>query len=1062
MKVLLALLLPLIQATCFIYPRQATPSSSPEHLSTNRTVEAIKGWVDGCELVYDLSESFADSYALSRLQTELNFTHLLAWDSDLATDLGSIYPHVSREAEAEAASVVLKQLNVRKILVIAHDNFLASSVKGVVQESIILPRTPQFARTLNRMLLTLRGTGVRTVFVDVESSSAKSLFEALEASHFLDGLHLLIMMPRTSEVQVTQGNATVLALVEEGLGVESTAEANARWVALDKTTIVGRLRTRLMNLVNKKSNQDLGTISSSLLLTEFSFLNDRIPIPIAAFRGIHNPSGIDNVNALYFKGMDFALERENDTLGQFFLSPSAFNCSASEYNTPAVLECLSGFETSLVAGLSPYSSSGTRANIEALKSLNISLPIVGCFNTAGLLSDSKVFPMFVRVITTNQKMVFGIITFMKHYDYKTVHLFYSNETFGRDFAEALKEDMPLNGMTIETPVELQAIPGDKSQPEFLEKVADYILQTNIRPAILILLSSYRKAFFDTLARRGVKAEDFMSINQPPLNFLWSDLTEPGLQDRMQVLLHCFDISQSSFTGEYGRELEKEFNSKLENGEKTSAGHCQYFDGTLHLIKALKKMMLIGKDFMDANTFMAELRSTSFVGCTGKISIEKDSNDRRDQANEIFNVMQEGKTYFEIKVALISKTNSMVWEELSTITWPGENNLAPLQHRLNRDEDCGFYEEYDQKFEAGLRLLTYICMAFGWFSIVQALGVLLYSARSEPEMLLLEDEFKPSIQDRVQGWIVHLKFLQYMSVVMTQEVRAKQLLSIFALSFITEVKSSLTKLFLWICSSYMVCWSLLTVNVILKRSDKCHSKWLIEYTKLWLPILHEVLFFPVVSFMLKVFSCSRANSSTIPGYSDSYFDYDCTSDCWEGAHLLLALTCLSGLLGGTILTMHYQRVWFDLSLDYTVQGCSDFFVTRTAFEVVLGAVSNSDLSDTTQSLTLLVVFCGYFATLKKLRQVYNYPSYSQAFRQMVSTWGVAITLYLLLPFICDTRSWWVSIMVSVVLLFLYRKFDAKDQFETSKSKRSVMKTIMTDFLKPVQINEFFTRLNNTSL
>jgi hypothetical protein len=45
-------------------------------------------------------------------------------------------------------------------------------------------------------------------------------------------------------------------------------------------------------------------------------------------------------------------------------------------------------------------------------------------------------------------MVFGIISFMKLYDYKTVHLFYSNETFGTDFAEALKHDMPLYGMTI--------------------------------------------------------------------------------------------------------------------------------------------------------------------------------------------------------------------------------------------------------------------------------------------------------------------------------------------------------------------------------------------------------------------------------------------------------------------------------------------------------------------------------------------------------------------------------------------------------------------------------------
>jgi hypothetical protein len=149
----------------------------------------------------------------------------LARDCDLASDLGSIYPHASREAEAEAASGVLRQLNASKVLLIAHDDFLATSVNAV-EESILLPRTPQFASTLNRILLTMRGTGIRTVLLDVESSSAVSLFEALETSHFLVGLHLLIM---TSEAKVPQGNATVLALVEEGLGVEYTVEANARW-----------------------------------------------------------------------------------------------------------------------------------------------------------------------------------------------------------------------------------------------------------------------------------------------------------------------------------------------------------------------------------------------------------------------------------------------------------------------------------------------------------------------------------------------------------------------------------------------------------------------------------------------------------------------------------------------------------------------------------------------------------------------------------------------------------------------------------------------------------------
>jgi hypothetical protein len=154
-------------------------------------------------------------------------------------------------------------------------------------------------------------------------------------------------------------------------------------------------------------------------------------------------------------------------------------------------------------------------------------------------------------------------------------------------------------------------------------------------------------------------------------------------------------------------------------------------------------------------------------------------------------------------------------------------------------------------------------------------------------------------------------------------------------------------------------------------------------------------------------------------------------------------------------MHFQRIWFNLSLDYTIQGCSEFFVTRT-FEVVLAAVSNSDLSDTTRSLTLLVVFGGYFVTLTHLKQLYNYSRYSEEFKLFIAVWGIAIAFYLVIPFMLDTRSLWVSIIVAVaiVLLRLCRQFEDLFPSKGYDDRWQVIRKIMTQFLQPLKIHDFF--------
>ena len=68
-----------------------------------------------------------------------------------------------------------------------------------------------------------------------------------------------------------------------------------------------------------------------------------------------------------------------------------------------------------------------------------------------------------------------------------------------------------------------------------------------------------------------------------------------------------------------------------------AGTCLMYDMTLGIGLTFDRMMSMGEEFENSSKFRKNFRGNNYTGCTGQITFEPNTNDRRFAAYEIRNI-----------------------------------------------------------------------------------------------------------------------------------------------------------------------------------------------------------------------------------------------------------------------------------------------------------------------------------------------------------------------------------------------------------------------------------------
>lgn len=940
-------------------------------LEEDWTVSSLEVWISDrqFDVVYDLSSSDYVSFTLSRLAQELKYIHIVGWSESLARQISAVYSHSSRGSQLRAGASLLKALEVPQVMLISTD-FEASRHLGlivdVVASAIVVGSTTQDSidKLVRRIL---KAQGVRTVLLDLPGDLAKNVLQSFEHSRMMMKGYAYICSPQASWLDYQ--HAGPLLIAEEGAEF-ARSQLDFELLSLDwavkqpyfsSTLIDLSLRraflSRAFTLVNLLDNTRLkvGYITDDTPVFTHALTypggevkldySSPVKINVSTISTGANPDGsYEQGNVVVFQGYFIAAEviEKTHLLGRFELKHRQIECGASGYSPKYALNCLQSEVSNLgIAIIGAYTSNATLGILEAMKNLNLTQPVIGSQSTSSALSSKSKWPNFVRTIQISSSVVPGFLQFLKKYQYTKINLFYSDEAFGQDFSAVMLQVLQLNN------IEVVNSPAD--QKLGLDIVKDFsgykavgqaVVNSGIRPTVLLTLPTYRNAIVDLLYDVGLRADDLLCLNQAQDSIAWTEGTEEQIGKRMTLLSNTFFFEQAAFTGPLGETSRAILSDALNT--TPNSGQCQYYDSAYLLAYALKAMILRGMDYEDSVALMAQIRDTTFYGCTGKVAIDNDTNDRRDQDVDVFNLRAANGNYTGILVLKVSITSTKVFTDVQDIVWPGNSATAPSQDRLNY-VNCPFPEENRHRFEKGQDLVS--SLAFSYFCLATVvLAVVLYIQRkaSYPFNHLVES-VAVSFQDRVVLGLVVVDFIQYIShgPVLSNGQDAFENLTDFLLGHNPVTLYYWEGLYWTVLNtvlSLILLWFVFCVLIWLKFKNRLPErlKSLTNFAEITMPILGNAMFMPFISILFDVFVCIEAHGPDKDDldFSDSFMERDCSHDCWSGTHqsyAVVAVIALSLYLPITVIT---RPLWHELTPDLHVMTRHNFYIQKTFVEVAI--------------------------------------------------------------------------------------------------------------------------------
>jgi ABC-type branched-subunit amino acid transport system substrate-binding protein len=925
------------------------------------------------DLVYDLSNSQLKSHAVSMLAKRNGFVQVVEWSEDFSYKVGALYPHLSRAAQLEAGVATLKALSIEEVVFLT-DEFTASDKFKenfeVVAAAVVVEETPQ--TSLDKIATrTFKSEGVRTLVVDLPGDLTDMAFTSFDRAHMMKEGYVVICSPHTSWLDPKSKFQGPLLLLEEG--TETAASLleskllSLDWAIKQVANVSGcsinmkaclaaafaRRKLKLLNLLGGSRTEVGEVFQSQVVLTKQIFFpgnmttfdpTTAVEIKVTTISSSKTQYGSDPGNSDVFKGFFVALEEAtvNQVLGRFYLKSREIECGASGYQPDFARACVEREQNDLgVAIFSSYSSGATKGVLEAMQALNLTQPVIGSLSTASFLSSKAVWPNFMRTIKISSSTIPGFVQFMLKYGYTQTHLFYSDEVYGQDYYQAMLKGLSASNIEVVNPESERAITEDFiANPSDYMHVGQSVINSGVRPLFMVSLMQHRVALVDLLYKAGLRTNDLVLGFDSQYTTMWEDDDPEVLANRLTLMLNTFNFEHSAFSGPVGNSAQTAIQNFL--GSPAYSGHCQYYDSCYLLVYALKTMIRRGKDFEDTAAMNFQLRDTAFYGCTGRVSVDKDSNDRRDQDTDVFNLREVEGQYSGILVLRVSVTSTQMFTQFNDPIWPGNKTTAPQLNRLNY-EDCPFPEEYRHDFEKGKVLVLYLCLGyFGFTCLIAVLLLLTRKLKNSVEMMT--EKVQVTFQDRVVLLLVLVDFLQYIGhgpVLKNNQDAIQNLIdyasagTLGAIDFNKEgvyktvLNSILSLVLVWFIFSFLIWMKFRGIRI------RC-CELLTTLGEAVMPLLGNALFLPITSVLFDIFICEEAHGpiQSELDYSDSFMFRDCNEDCWGGLHLRYVIAVSIALVLYHPITIITRPLWQELIPDMHLKTRQTFYLQKSLVEVIL--------------------------------------------------------------------------------------------------------------------------------
>ncbi|CAG9322130.1 Gucy2g_4 [Blepharisma stoltei] len=753
-------------------------------------------------------------------------------------------------------------------------------------------------------------------------------------------------------------------------------------------------------------------------------------IVVSIASGSKEPNGLPNnvYNSENFEGSLYAqwvINNSTFILKNFYITQFQTDCGSDTFDFNFYYNCMNPYKDQLgVAFLSPSFEYGALGYILVLRSLGLEIPHCGAATSISELSNKTEYREFMRITSSPYDYATIVAKSITYFGWNNIAVIYSNDSTMASLYKVFVEDCTRLDISILNNEDKRIISPGYLRSNFrqFKHIFQNIYDSKARICIMLMDVQSSLHAVEGLYDIGFREGDIVLIFKSKIGGAkasFNDLPE-FVHKRKELLLGSLSFSSIEYYGDYGEKIEAEI-AKAFYPEDPSY-KCFSFDAFMLAANGLDYTINQGGEIENPWLLNKNLRKQRFVGCSGVISINSNSNDRNSAPKPLMNFYynETDKTYYEEIAMIFNLESSKTLSVLQQIIWPGGSYEIPKDLR-DDNFDCPFDKKLVSRSGKGIGLLFGI-----YFSIFSASGFMTFFVWQRWKLIdfpKLKKQKKIKFADMMVYLVIAIDFFQYLYL--GPPISINPLVAYISettsvdLSNIISFKGS----FFWIVM--ILALSLASLSIFLNILTVTRFKYYLE-TKYFadikalaeglMPILGNALFIPIFSFLLNIFACTHTTGHNI---FDTYLDHDCYQYCWQGKHLIFAIFSIVAIFVYVPLIVYYRPLYQEVQESLNIKTMPKYLVVKS-FAQIFFVVLKKTLGLyqlKIHGFIYLVLFSIYIWIIIRIKP-YNYEKISLFLlvSLLMVDWSVLWTSIAnvfemtIIPWLCCQLIGWAAILV----------------------------------------------------
>ncbi|CAG9309848.1 unnamed protein product [Blepharisma stoltei] len=844
----------------------------------------------------------------------------------------------------------------------------------------------------------LKSTGIQNFVIINQDESAEKLIKSLKQKNLLKGVVLL-----NQNLRNIWKNG-LFSYIESGLeNADNEYEKEAFAIVKilskilsynDKSGDLNYLSTASFSnftLINiqKDKQTNVGSIidgkiniTHSIIWPDESALipnNPSTEIKISMADGITNP-GFPNspLTGKYIKnGALYALMYIKTThfLDGFDISVTHTDCGANIYNASFSLNCFKNIKDRLGVGfLTNIFATVAVGNILSFRALNITIPHISDLVIAGTLTSKANFPEFIRISKDSRYIATIIVNFCMISDWKNIIVVYENST-GPVFAynQILAKTTEAHINIVNSPNERTIKPNylRSDYPTYKQWMENYI-KSNVRIYIILMANEFY--FIENMYDAGLRRGKGIFILYEKVAYSYPLESDEAERKKLKELLYgSIIITQADWVGDYGEQIKQGY---LKVYSSPADYRCFSFDSAMLLLHGIRFTIDQGGNVENSTVLNYNLRHQRFLGCSGTVSIESDTNDRSTSIVGVYNIRWNSSSsiFYESWVGRYDLEKSQLFTLWDPIIYYDNSTIAPGD-TVDYPE-CPFDLDKVQYSDIGAGVLYAISFGVLIISVIVTFYIWkLYWNIKIPDMTQRSLIF---FEDYISMGIIVIDFLQFIG--MGPDIKGYDDVSSVLADYATINYSWITRgTRFWICVKVILIvlfvWIFLSVHALInfQRFDKFFCDYCKNFSNLVLPIIGNTCFLPIISILLGVVQCVQGIGQDL---NESFVRNDCSVFCWKGLHILWASLSIAALLIYIPMAVYFRPYWDSQSSTINVRARPWYMMLKSLWQIGI-IVLNKTLKPENSALfgLIYIIFFSSFTIFCIKRKPYNYHRFN---------------------------------------------------------------------------------------